>query len=161
MGYAVGMSVDHQEQRSLEELFERPDPALAIRLAPAARSRHDLLAELDGRRLVAAALVAPLLWFAYTGSAGSVGDVAGGPVLWYALLALTTAIGALVVATYVPRRGVKAVGSPCAALAGLYVLFAAWALDTGTATLGGVLLALGLVSFGLFQRLRGPGACGV
>jgi hypothetical protein len=145
---------------SLVALFERPEPAVAVAL-PGPTGLRNWSAELGPRRLAVAALVTPLLGVVYAGQAGpATNAVAGGPVLWWALLGLTAVVGALVVATYVPQRRAAAAGSPCGAIAGAYVVFAAWALDSGAPSLGGPVLALGLVSFGLLQRLRGASACG-
>jgi hypothetical protein len=65
----------------------------------------------------------------------------------------------LTVASYVPQPGAASGGSPCAAMAGLTVVFAAIALQGAPLQIGTLLLATGLAAWGLRQRLRGAQAC--
>lgn len=141
---------------SLVRLFERPAPELAV-APPTLRGPAAWRATLSRDRLWVAVLVAPALLWAYSGQIGRPLD----PV-WGAGLALVSWLGALTLATYVPqRRAAAGLGSsPCASIAGVYVLFAGLALAGEPAGLGQWLLALAMVSFGLAQRLRGATACG-
>lgn len=143
---------------SLVRLFERPAPALAVAL-PAPQGLAAWRGTLSGGRLLVALALTPLLFWAY---AGQVGRPVTSDPSWMAGLALLSLVGALTLSTYFPRRaGATAVGgSPCASLAGLYVLFAGMALGGSPATASHWVLAVALVSFGLLQRLRGASACG-
>jgi hypothetical protein len=141
---------------SLVRLFERPGPGLAV--APPARSgRGAWRATLTRDRLLVAALVTPLLFWAFLGQIGRPLDLA-----WFGALSLISAVGAMTLATYLPQRtAAGSLGSsPCASIAGVYVLFAGLALAGEPAGLAQGVLGLGLVSFGLLQRLRGATACG-
>lgn len=137
---------------SLLRLFERPDPEIAVRLQARRPSWSELL---GGRRLVVAAVLAPMLLWWYGGAAGGLTTVAA---VWWLPLGLVAVLGALTLASYVPRREGGAGSSPCAALGGLYVLFAGMALDSPLAW-PNLALALAFAAFGLRQRLRGADAC--
>lgn len=137
---------------SLTRLFER-DPDLAVALPPlrggAVRS---LLAPV---RVLATVVLTPVLWSVYR---GSIDGPVSGPA-WLLLLTAISVTGALVISTYLPSgRGRAQLGTPCAALGGVYVLFAAMALDAPASLANGV-FALAAVGFGLWQRLR-QGGCG-
>jgi|GEM_PF-2267463 len=140
---------------SLVQLFERPEPALAVRLP-----RSDGLAAwrdtlTPGRLLIAAALT-PFLFVAYR---DAIDGTPPGSFGWTALLLVVAAIGSMALATYVPQRGTQGGGSPCGAISGVWVLFAGMALNAPPDPLNGV-VALAAVSFALIQRLRGARACG-
>lgn len=135
-------------------LFSRPGPGLEVSLP-----RQGLAAWRDAltpARLLLAAALTPVLFAVYRGA------IAGTPPTslgWTALLAATAGIGALALATYLPQRGAEGGGSPCASIAGLWVLIAAMMLNAPASPATG-LLALAMVSFALLQRLRGAAACG-
>lgn len=141
---------------SLVSLFERPGPELAV-TSPLLRGPAAWRATLTRDRLLVAALIMPLLFWAFSGQIGRPLDLA-----WAAALAVISSLGALTLATYFPQRtAAGGIGSsPCASIAGLYVLFAGLALEGQPAGLGQGLLALAMVTFGLVQRMRGATACG-
>ena len=140
---------------SLVQLFERPSAELAVRLprTEGLAAWRDTLT--PGRLLIAAALT-PLLFFAYRDAIDGPAPTSFG---WTAVLILVAAVGSLAVATYVPQREASAGGSPCGAIAGVWVLFAGMALNAPPDPLNAV-FALMAVSFALLQRLRGARACG-
>lgn len=152
----TGSTTPEPVPESLVALFERPSPEVAVP-APAWRGASVWSATLTRHRLLTAAVITPLLFWSYSGQIGRPLDLA-----WSAALTLISFLGALTLATYFPQRATAttAVSSPCASIAGLYVLFAGLALAGSPAGLGQGLLALGMVSFGLVQRLRGATACG-
>lgn len=119
-----------------------------------------LLAAHGRRRVLAAALLAPVLAGVVAVSTGALAHAAPGRLVVVALLGL---LGAAVVATYLPVSGpwypLHAGCTRCAVVAGLSLpvatmVLASDPLDTGTA-----MLALAAVTFGLGQRLRDPGTC--
>ncbi len=112
----------------------------------------------SGRHTLTSLVLAPVLFLGYQSAAGP--TVAGDPA-WTVLLVLTALVGAGALATYLPpRRGaVRAMGSPCATLAGAHVLLAAVMLTTGPSVPMRGVLAFGMVLFALVQRLSGSGAC--
>ena len=103
-------------------------------------------------------MLAPVLFLAYRSAAGP--TVAGDPA-WTVLLALTALVGAGALATYLPqpRDAVRAMGPPCATLAGAHVLLAALMLSTGPSVPMRGVFAFGMVLFALIQRLSGSAAC--
>jgi hypothetical protein len=106
-------------------------------------------------RILAAAGLTPLLFLVYRGL------IDGGPPSgpgWTALLLGVAGIGSLALATYLPQRRTGALTSPCAVLAGVWLLLAGMALNAPPDPVNG-LLALGAVTFALVQRLRGAHAC--
>lgn len=111
------------------------------------------------RRWLAAFVALPFVAAFFTGAAGVALDDAG--LAWALLLLAAGVMGAGILATYVPRPGVRpGLGcSACAAVSGLTVLGAALALDTYGGQLSGPLLAVALTGFGLSQRLRQEAAC--
>ncbi len=139
-------------QDPLSSLFERPAPALAI---PAPVSPPWWRAFGPGR-LTAALLVTPLLWHEYAAQVGGWGALSWS---WRAALLLVVVPAALTLATYLPQRGAAAGGSPCAAMAGLTVVFAGIALSGAPPQVATLVVAVGLAGFGLRQRLRGAAAC--
>ncbi len=101
-------------------------------------------------------VLSPLLFLAYNAALGS-GFV--DPV-WNLLTGAMSLVAALILTTYLPLRGAgRAVGSSCAVMAGLLVPGAGILLHQATGPLGGV-LALGILSLGLVQRVSGTSACG-
>lgn len=146
---------------SLQGLSERIPRVAAVTseaISPAPNGPGTWLRAWGGRHTVAALFVSPLLFLAYRSAAGP--TVAGDPA-WTVLLALTALVGAVALATYLPQRGeaARAMGSPCATLAGAHVLLAALMLSTGPAVPMRGVLAFGMVLFALVQRLSGSAAC--
>ena len=139
-------------QESLSSLFERPAPELAVP-APARPPRWRACGP---PRLVAALLVAPLLWHEYAAQVGGWDALAWS---WRLALLLVVVPASLTLATYLPQRDAGAGGSPCAAMAGLTVVFAGIALSGATPQLASLVIAAGLAGYGLRQRLRGADAC--
>ncbi len=137
----------------LRPLFESPVPAIALRVAARPRWRQVLS---PARLLLACALV-PLLMTAYADQLGGGDSLTWG---WRVGLLPVALPAALTLATYLPQRGAAVAGSPCAAAAGLTVLFAGMALGGAPPQVATLLLASGLASYGLRQRLRGAAACG-
>ncbi|MCB0909191.1 MAG: hypothetical protein KDB63_18965 [Nocardioidaceae bacterium] len=140
---------------SLVRLFERPSADLAVRLprTEGLAAWRDTLT--PGRRLIAVALT-PLLFLAYRDAIDGPAPTSFG---WTAILLVVAAVGSLAIATYVPQRDATAGGSPCGAIAGVWVVFAGMALNAPPDPLNAV-FALMAVSFALLQRLRGARACG-
>lgn len=110
------------------------------------------------RHTLATIGLAPVVYAAYRGSAGPAGE---GSPFWVAALLLLGAMGAVVLATYVPPPGGLRIirSSPCAAGAGVHVIVAGLVLSTVAAPASGV-LALGLLAFAVRQRW-GSAACAV
>jgi hypothetical protein len=140
---------------SLVALFERPSAELAVRL-PRTEGLAAWRDTLTPGRLVIAAALTPLLFFAYRDAIDGPAPTSFG---WTAILLVVAAVGSLAVATYAPQRNATAGGSPCGAIAGVWVLFAGMALNAPPDPLNAV-FALMAVSFALLQRLRGARACG-
>jgi hypothetical protein len=141
---------------SLLRLFERPGAQLAVAVA----GPSGLAAwreTLGGRRRLVAAGLTPVLLWAFASQVGGLGAVGS---VWLLPLGLIATLSALTLATYVPAPGAGAGTSPCASIAGVYVLFAAMALGGPPIAVANVLLALAMAGFGLSQRLRGARACG-
>ncbi len=105
--------------------------------------------------LLVLVVVAPLAFLAYQWAAGPSATGAA----WTWLLALDALVAAAVLATYVP--GTAKAASPCAASAGLQVIFALFLLGLGpTVPMRGV-FAFGALTFALVQRTTGNGACSI
>lgn len=136
----------------LASLFERPAPQIAVP-APA---RPPWWWAFGPGRLTAALLVAPLLWHEYAAQVGGWDALAWS---WRLALLIVVAPASLTLATYLPQRDAVGGGSPCAAMAGLTVVFAGVALSGAPLQVVTLLLAAGLAGFGLRQRLRGADAC--
>ena len=116
-------------------------------------------AVLGSRRRVATMLVGtPLLAAAYVRISGT--PMAGLAVPWLLLGLVAAGLGAAVLASYVPARGWRPdLGcSPCAAVAGLSVVVAVFAIDSYGASVVGPVLACALSLFAISQRL-GPASC--
>lgn len=111
------------------------------------------------RRWLAALVAFPFVSALFTGAAGVALDQAG--LAWSLLLLAAGIMGAGILATYVPRSGLRpGLGcSACAAVSGLTVVGAALALGSYGGQLSGPLLAVALTGFGLTQRLRQEAAC--
>lgn len=112
-----------------------------------------------GRRLVAAAVVAPVLLVVLTDAGG--GWALSSAPLWTALVGVAALLGAATLASYLPLEGQgwrDALGcSPCAAVSAVSVLGAAFLLASSPHQASMALVAAGATAFGLFQRLRGAG----
>lgn len=111
------------------------------------------------RRRVAAALLMPLVaaWFVYVGSSGGPTPSAG----WHALAMVAAALGAGVLASYVPITGHSPdLGcTPCATMSALTVVGATVVLRNYGADVAGPLVASAVLLFGLTQRVREPATC--
>ena len=141
----------------LQGLSERIPSVRAV-TSPAPSGPAAWLRAWSGRHTLTSFVLAPVLFLAYRSAAGP--TVAGDPA-WTVLLALTALVGAGALATYLPqpRDAVRAMGSPCATLAGAHVLLAALMLTTGPSVPMRGVLAFGMVLFALVQRLSGSGVC--
>jgi len=113
------------------------------------------------RRIVAAAVLSPLLFVLLISVAG--GWAPGATLGWTVLVALMALAGAATLASYLPRPGAGRkleIGcTPCAAVAALSVLGAAAVLSTAPYDVSTAVLALVVVGFGLTQRLTNPSTC--
>jgi hypothetical protein len=108
------------------------------------------------RHTVAMVALSPLLFLVYNAALG----VGFGDPVWSVLIGAMAVVAALILATYLPRRGAQRVhGSSCAVMAGLLVPGAAVLLHQGTGPLSGA-LALAILSLGLWQRISGTSTCG-
>jgi hypothetical protein len=120
---------------------------------------RSLLDAWPNRRRVAAAILLPAVtaWFMVIG--GSTG--APLPAGWYALATVAGALGAGVLATYVPVTGFRPVlgCTPCATVSALTVVAASVVLRNYGADVAGPLVANAVLLFGLAQRLREPATC--
>ncbi|TIC85468.1 hypothetical protein [Nocardioides sp. GY 10127] len=104
------------------------------------------------RRLLSAAVAVPVLLVLFL--AAVQGPATPGH---QALVGVAALLGGLALATYVPDPRASAASTPCASLAGAWVLLAGFVLASpAEPTIG--LLAVAAAGFGLLQRLRG-GAC--
>lgn len=145
----------------LQGLSERIPSVAAVTsptISPAPTGPAAWLRAWSGRHTLTSFVLAPVLFLAYRSAAGP--TVAGDPA-WTVLLALTALVGAGALATYLPqpRDAVRAMGSPCATLAGAHVLLAALMLSTGPSVPMRGVLAFGMALFALIQRLSGSAAC--
>ena len=127
----------------------------------ARRGFHNAADALPLRRLVAVAVLSPVLFVLLVEAAG--GWAPGATAGWMALVALVVLAASTTLATYLPRPGSGRrfdVGcTPCAAVAGLSVLGATFVLSTAPHDVSTAALALVIVGFGLTQRLTSPSAC--
>jgi len=112
------------------------------------------------RRRVAAAALFPLVatWFVLVGRAA--GPVPPGTT-WYAVVLPAAALGAAVLASYVPLDGRRPdVGcTPCAMLAGLTLVGATMAFRHYGAGIAAPLVTAAVLLFGLTQRMNQPATC--
>ena len=108
---------------------------------------------------MAAAVLLPAVsaWFVVV--AGSAGATM--PAGWYALALVAAALGAGVLASYIPVTGVRPdLGcTACATVAALTVVAASMVLGSYGADVTGPLIASAILLFGLAQRLREPASC--
>lgn len=113
------------------------------------------------RRLVATAVLAPVMFVVLTQVAGVSASGAGS--WWFGLVSIVSIISAATLASYLPRpgagRGLDLGCTPCAAVAALAVLASAGVLTSMPPDLPNGILALGIAAFGLVQRLRSPASC--
>ncbi|CAN5376108.1 hypothetical protein BH11ACT1_BH11ACT1_23360 [soil metagenome] len=113
------------------------------------------------RRLVTAAVAAPLLVALLVATSGGWGPAAAPG--WIALVALTALAVATTVATYVPLPGTGsrlAVGClPCAVVAPLSALVSVGLVGSAAHDVPSAMLALGVAAFGLRQRLTDASSC--
>jgi hypothetical protein len=111
------------------------------------------------RRRVAVVVLTPVLAAVLLAAAGL-----GLPALsgvWLLLVAVAAILGAAVLATYVPHRGLRPeVGcTPCAAMSAMTVVGAVMALRSYGPDLTGPALAIAVTLFGLTQRLGQVDSC--
>lgn len=111
------------------------------------------------RRKAAVVLLTPMLAAVYLAAADLGLPAASG--LWLLLVAGAAILGAGVLATYVPHRGLRPeVGcTPCAAVAAMTVVVAAMVLHRYGPALTGPALAIAVTLFGLTQRLGEVDSC--
>lgn len=111
------------------------------------------------RRRVAGAVLFPVVaaWFVVVAGSAGATTSAG----WYALTVVAAALGAGVLASYVPATGLRPdLGcTPCATVAAFTVVAASMVLGTYGADVAGPLIASAILLFGLAQRLREPVSC--
>ena len=117
------------------------------------------LANWPTRRWLVMAALTPALLLLFVDLAG-VGRAAtsGG---WFALALLASIVGAAVLASYVPARGLDLeLGcTPCAVMAALTVFGASMAMRNYGGGIEGPALAVAVTLFGLTQRLTQPATC--
>lgn len=113
------------------------------------------------RRLVAAAVLAPVLFGLLVQSGG--GWTPQPSPAWLALVAVAAVIGSLTLASYVPTRGTSwrdSLGcSPCAVVSGGTTIAAAFLLGAGPHLISTALPAVAVVLFGLVQRTGSTTTC--
>lgn len=108
------------------------------------------------RHTAAMILLSPLVFAGYAAALGAGFD---NPV-WILLLGAMSPVAALILTTYLPLRGAApAAGSSCTLMAALLVPGAGLLLSQGSGLFSGV-IALGILSLGLVQRVSGTSACG-
>ncbi len=137
----------------MNPLQTAPRPVPPRRLVVAGRwPRRRLLAGLVAAPVVGAALIA-------------VGGGLPGPVGWTVLVGVAAVIGAATLASYVPMRGAGRrldIGcTPCAVVAALTLVGAAGVLGGSAHDVASAGLAVGIVAFGLLQRMTDPETCPV
>ncbi len=113
------------------------------------------------RRLVSAVALSPVLFIILISAAG--GWAPGLAPGWTALVALVALGASATLASYLPRPGygrrLDLGCTPCAAVAALSVVGAAWVLRSTPNDLSSAALALVIIGFGLTQRLTSPSSC--
>jgi len=113
------------------------------------------------RRIVAAAVLSPLLFVLFVAVAG--GWAPGAPLRWTVIVAVMALAAAATLASYLPRPGagrkLELGCTPCAVVAALSVLGAAVVLGSSPYEVSTAVLALVVVGFGLAQRLTNPSTC--
>lgn len=112
------------------------------------------------RRWVAAAVLAPVV-AAVLFAAGGTPGAGGASPAWPVLVLVAAALGAGVLASYLPAtgRGLELGCSPCAVMSGLTLVGATMAMRNYGADLAGPLVAAAILLFGLTQRLSQPATC--
>jgi hypothetical protein len=121
----------------------------------------DLLVPVIGsrRRKASVALLTPVLAASFLAASGLGLRATTAP--WLLLVAVAATLSAAVLASYVPRRGLRPeVGcSPCAAMSALTVVGAAMALGYYGPSLLGPALAVAVTLYGLTQRIGQADTC--
>lgn len=111
------------------------------------------------RRRVAAALLLPLVavWFVVVGGSTQASPSPG----WYAMVMVAAALGAGVLASYVPvvGRGLDLGCTPCAMMSALTLVGATIALRNYGPDVAGPLVAGAVLLFGLTQRMSQSATC--
>jgi len=129
-------------------------------VATATAGAAGLLAAHGRRRVLVAALLAPVVAGVVAVSTGGLAQATPGR---WVVVALLGALGSAVLATYLPVRGpwyrLQAGCTRCAVVAGLSLPVATMVLASHPLDAGTSMLALAAVTFGLGQRLRDPGTC--
>lgn len=117
----------------------------------------------SGRHAAAAVVAVPLLFWAYAGAVGRPLPGGSGTLV---TLALAAVLGGLTLATYVPPRargretdGQRWAATACAAGPILPVMFATLLFESAATSPFNGVLAVGLVGFGLAQRVLGSPTC--
>lgn len=112
------------------------------------------------RRRVAAAALFPLVATCFVLVGRAAGPVPPGTT-WYAGVLPAAALGAAVLASYVPAagRGLDLGCTPCAMLAGLTLVGATTAFHHYGSGIAAPLVAAAVLLFGLTQRLNQPTTC--
>ena len=138
-------------------------PLQAVRLGGQS-ARRGFANAADGwtlRRLVAVAVLSPVLLALMVGAAG--GWAPSAAPGWTAVVALAAVAAAGTLATYLPRPGaghrLDLGCTPCAMIAALSVFGAAAVLHTAPHDASTAAFALVIVGFGLTQRLTSPSTC--
>lgn len=112
------------------------------------------------RRLVAVAVLAPLMFVLWVSVSGGWALASPG---WTALVALVALASATTLGSYLPRPGTgmrfELGCTPCAAVAALSVLVSLGLLNSSPHDVTTAILALGVAAFGLRQRLTNPSTC--
>lgn len=111
------------------------------------------------RRWLLLAALAPALLAVFTALAGT--GPAGASPAWLALVLVAALVGAAVLASYVPARGLALeLGcTPCAIMSGMTVLGASMAMRNYGTGIEGPAVAVAVTLFGLTQRLSQPATC--
>jgi len=113
------------------------------------------------RRILVGVAVSPVVG----AGLAAVGGGLPGPTGWTALVAVAALIGAATLASYVPMPGTGRrldIGcTPCAVVAALTLVGAAGILGGSPHATSAAALAVGLVAFGLLQRMTDPETCPV
>ncbi|MEO6145027.1 MAG: hypothetical protein ABIP19_13700 [Dermatophilaceae bacterium] len=125
------------------------------------RGFHNAANAWPRRKLVSAVALSPVLFAVLISAAG--GRAQGLAPGWTALVALVALGASATLASYLPRPGygrrLDLGCTPCAAVAALSVVGAAWVLHSTPHDLSSAALALVIIGFGLAQRLTSPSSC--
>lgn len=113
------------------------------------------------RRIVVGLVTSPVIGVGLA----TVGGGLPGPAGWTALVAVAALLGGATLASYVPVPGAGRrldIGcTPCAVVAALTLVGAAGILGGSPHAASSAALAVGLVAFGLLQRMTDPESCPV